>query len=140
MPLLVGVWREGGPRHFRDRSERNVCHLFQRKGCIMTNETGGQALARVLAAIEGFFVTYGVWPSQVRLTPGYIAHLHDQGLSADAYSKLTARVALVPDPSATVVAEDKNGRSYNYGASGFPKSKPAIRAREWLCLGDLNRC
>lgn len=103
----------------------------------MTNETGGQALARVLAAIEGFFVTYGARPSQVRFTLGYIAHLHDQALSADAYSKLTVRVALVPDPSANVVAEDENGLSYNYGASGFPKSKPTVRAREWLGLGDL---
>ncbi|MEN6082082.1 hypothetical protein [Chromobacterium piscinae] len=103
----------------------------------MTNAAGGQSLTRVLAAIEGFFVTYGAWPSQVRITPGYIAYLHDQALSADVYSKLTARVALVPDPSATVVAEDENGQSYNYGVSGFPKSKPRVRAREWLGLDDL---
>ncbi|MCD4485958.1 hypothetical protein LQR31_15910 [Chromobacterium vaccinii] len=103
----------------------------------MTNEPDGQSLTRILAAIEGFFVTYGTWPSQVRLTPGHIAQLHDQVLSADAYSKLTARVALVSDPSATVVAENQSGQLYNYGASGFPKSRPTVRAREWLGLCGL---
>lgn len=108
----------------------------------MSIESEGQSLARILASIEGFFCNYGVWPSQIRLTPGYIAHLQGQALSADVYSKLTAKVTLIPDPSATVVAENSNGQSYNYGVFGFPKAKPPVRAGEWLDLGivQLGSC
>jgi hypothetical protein len=93
---------------------------------------GGQSLARILAAIEGFFVTYGEWPSIVRLTPGYIAHLQSNVLSPSELSKLKDKITLVPDVLSTVIAENQNGLQYNYGTSGFPKSKPPIRARDWL--------
>ena len=87
--------------------------------------------------MEGFFVTYGEWPSSIRLTPGYITHLQMQALSPEAFSLLTRKVALVPDATATVIAENSTGQSYNYGASGFPKAKPSVRAKEWLGLGNL---
>jgi hypothetical protein len=99
--------------------------------------SGGQTLARILAAIEGFFVTYGQWPSAIRLTPGYIEHLQNEILSPAAFSKLTEKVALIPDESATVIAENSIGQHYNYGLSGFSKVKPPVRAREWLSLGNL---
>lgn len=87
--------------------------------------------------MEGFFVTHGEWPSSIRITPGYITHLQTQALSPEAFSLLTKKVVLVPDATATVVAEGSAGQSYNYGASGFPKVKPSIRAREWLGIDNL---
>jgi hypothetical protein len=38
------------------------------------------------------------------------------------------------EDDAPMVAEDDEGRSYNYGAEGFTKSRPDISAREWLGL------
>jgi hypothetical protein len=98
---------------------------------------GGQTLARILGAIEGFYVTFGEWPSAIRLTPGYIEHLQNEVLPPEAFSKLIEKVALIPDVSATVVAENSSGQRYDYGSSGFSKAKPPVRAREWLCLGNL---
>jgi len=98
---------------------------------------GGQTLARILGAIEGFYVTFGQWPSAIRLTPGYIEHLKNEVLPPEAFSKLIEKVALVPAESATVVAENSSGQCYDYGSSGFPKAKPPVRAKEWLGLGNL---
>lgn len=103
----------------------------------MSTIAGGQTLARILGAIEGFSVTFGEWPSAIRLTPGYIKHLQNEVLPPEAFSKFIEKVALVPDESATVVAENSSGHHYNYGSSGFSKVKPPIRAREWLGLGNL---
>lgn len=99
--------------------------------------TGGQSLSRVLAAVEGFFVTHGAWPTSIRLTPGYIEHLQGVALSPVGFSRLTEKLALVPDPSATVVAQNDLGLRYDYGATGFPKDKPPVRARDWIGLDNL---
>ena len=103
----------------------------------MSTIAGGQTLARILGVIEGFYVTFGEWPSAIRLTPGYIKHLQNEVLPPEAFAKLIEKVALIPDVSATVVAENSIGQRYDYGASGFSKAKPPVRAREWLCLGNL---
>jgi hypothetical protein len=103
----------------------------------LSTVAGGQTLARILGAIEGFYVTFGEWPSAIRLPPGYINHLQNEVLPPEAFSKFIEKVALVPDESATVVAEDSGGQRYNYGSSGFSKVKPPISAREWLGLDNL---
>jgi hypothetical protein len=97
----------------------------------------GQTLARIFAAIESFFVSYGEWSSAIRLTPIYIKHLRYDVLPPEAYWKLTTEVALIPDITSTVIAENKSGFQCNYGSSGFPISRPPIRAREWLDLESL---
>ena len=103
----------------------------------MSSIAGGQTLARILGAIEGFYVTFGEWPSAIRLTPGYIEHLKNEVLPPEVFSKLIEKVALVPAESATVVAENSSGQRYDYGSFGFSKAKPPVRAREWLGLGNL---
>lgn len=103
----------------------------------MSTIGGGQTLARILGAIEGFYITFGEWPSGIRLTPSYIEHLQNEVLPPEAFSKLLEKIALIPDVSAAVVAENSSGQRHDYGASGFSKAKPPIRAREWLRLDSV---
>ena len=100
----------------------------------MNKISGGQTLARILGAVEGFYVAYGCWPSTIRVSTSYIQHLRNDALPPETLLKVTEKLALIPDESATVVAEDANGQRYDYGLSGFPKTKPPVRARDWLCL------
>jgi hypothetical protein len=102
----------------------------------MNAHANGQSLARLFAALEGFFVTYAGWPSALRIASGYIDHLKHEVLAPEAFIRLTEKIKLIADASATVVAENANGQGYNYGLSGFPKIKPVVRARDWLNLGN----
>lgn len=99
--------------------------------------TDGQSLARVLAAIEGFQVTFNAWPSAVRVTPSYLEHLRSVVFTPEAFARLSAKVRFISDPAATVVAENDGGQQYDYGSLGFAKVRPIVRAREWLGLDDL---
>ncbi|MFN3987717.1 MAG: hypothetical protein ACK4KV_19670 [Rhodocyclaceae bacterium] len=102
----------------------------------MSAIAGGQTLARILGAIEGFYIAFGEWPSAIRLTPDYINHLQNEVLPPEAFAKFIEKVALAPNEYAKVVAENSSGHRYNYGSSGFSKGTPPIRAREWLGLGN----
>lgn len=99
--------------------------------------TGGQSLARVLAAIEGFQVTFNEWPSAVRVAPGYLDHLRSTVLTSEAFADISGKVRFIADDGATVIAENDGGQSYDFGKLGFSKTKPSIRARVWLGLDDL---
>ena len=88
---------------------------------------------RVCAAIEGFRVRHGRWPTRVRLFPVALAELRDHLFTPDDFAKITSKIALVPD-DAPMIAEDDTGASYNYGKEGFSKKKPDIRASDWLAV------
>ena len=104
----------------------------------MRHVTGGQSLARIFAAVEGFYVDYGYWPSSVRITPSYLEHLRNHVLSDKEFDTVERKLRFIPDSSATVIAEGEDGTGYDYGSRGFPKSKPPVRAREWLELNTSN--
>lgn len=53
--------------------------------------------------------------------------------TAEDLAQISAKVKLVPD-EAPMIAEDDSGAQYNYGAEGFPKLPPKIRAAEWLVV------
>lgn len=95
---------------------------------------GSKSLVRLLAAIEGFYVKHGHWPMRVRVFPGFIHSIKNDILSEAQYAALASKIELVPDEEAPVVAEDSEGRTYSYGMEGFSKSKPVIRAEQWLGL------
>ena len=98
---------------------------------------GSKSLVRLLAAVEGFYSRYGHWPTRVRLFPGLIEDIKSNILTNKQYQSLTARIELVPDSEASVIAEDNEGNNYDYGKEGFPKEKPKVRAGEWLGLQHL---
>jgi hypothetical protein len=85
---------------------------------------------RLCAAIEGFRVRYGKWPTNIRLFPGVLENLRSLFTQED-FAKLNSRVQLIP-AEASIVAEDDEGNSYSYGGEGFPSRKSDISARTWL--------
>lgn len=86
---------------------------------------------RLCAAIDGFRVRYGRWPTRVRAYPASLADLRDHLFTPEDYAQIIARVALVED-QAGMVAEDDMGGSYDYGEEGFPDERPSPCAAEWL--------
>jgi len=88
---------------------------------------------RVCAAIDGFRVRHGRWPTRVRLFPVALAELRDHLFTPADFAKINSKIALVAD-DAPMVAEDDTGATYNYGKEGFSKQKPDVSAAEWLAV------
>jgi hypothetical protein len=74
---------------------------------------------RICGAVDGFRARYGRWPTTARLWPGCIEDLR-HCLSEAGFARLAECLKLVEDEGATVMVEDEEGRSYDYGALGFP--------------------
>ena len=87
---------------------------------------------RVCAAIDGFRVQLGKWPTRVRLFPGALEGLRDHVLTPEGFTVVLSVIDLVPDESAPMIAEGFEGETYNYGRQGFPDPKPDERARDWF--------
>ncbi|MEW6406383.1 MAG: hypothetical protein AB1649_31755 [Chloroflexota bacterium] len=84
---------------------------------------------RLCAALDGFRVRYGSWPTKIRLPEGAIEYL----FTKETYAKLEERLKLIYDDS-PYIAEDEAGQIYNYGQEGFPDEPPDIPAFEWLAV------
>ena len=97
---------------------------------------GDRNFIRLCAAINGFRLRYGVWPTAVRLYPNSIENLRDHVLGPEAFKKVEDKISFIPD-KAPFVAEDDKGHSYSYGIEGFPKGTPDIEAGDWLGVRPL---
>jgi hypothetical protein len=86
---------------------------------------------RVRAALEGFFVKHGHWPTRVRLHPDTLEDLKSHLFTPASWTRVTEQLEFLADESAPIVAEDAAGRSYSYG-EGFPDRRPSRSAEEWL--------
>lgn len=82
---------------------------------------------RMCAAINGFRVRYGNWPTRIRMAKDAIKYL----FAEETLAKLGEKLTFVYDGS-PYIAEDDMGRSYNYGQEGFAGEPPDIPAQEWL--------
>jgi len=52
--------------------------------------------------------------------------------TGDDFAQITAKVVLVPDESASMIAEDEAGNSYDFGRENFTNQLPSLCAAEWL--------
>lgn len=86
---------------------------------------------RVCAAIDGFRVRYGRWPTRVRLFPGALESIRDHVLTPEGFAVVSSVVELVVD-QAPMIAEGAEGESYNYGKEGFPRPRPEEKASIWF--------
>jgi hypothetical protein len=86
---------------------------------------------RLCGAVDGFRVRYGRWPTTARLWPGCIDSLR-HCLSEEGFARLSERLRLMEEQGATVMVEDEEGRSYDYGSLGFPPVAPDIFASDWI--------
>ena len=66
---------------------------------------------RFCAAVDGFRSDFGRWPVLVRLFPGALEDIRDHILTPEGFAQVAARVQLVPDDGAPMIAEDGTGRS-----------------------------
>ena len=85
---------------------------------------------RFCAAVDGFFLEFGYWPTRVRAFPDALANLRSL-FRSESFDRITAKLELVPGGSPFVV-EDEEGHAYSYGDRGFPASQPRPHAEEWL--------
>ena len=93
---------------------------------------------RLRAAINGFRLRHGHWPTQIRLHPVSLANLRDHVFEQGVFRQIEQRLTFVPDDKAGMVAQDASGAEYNYGTEGFPPTRPDVDAREWLGNPRLN--
>lgn len=82
---------------------------------------------RMCAAINGFRVRYGAWPTKMRLPEGAIREL----FTKETLTRLEEKLTFVYDGS-PYIAEDEKGRSFNYAEERFHDLPPDIQARDWL--------
>ena len=85
---------------------------------------------RFCAAVDGFFLEFGHWPTRVRAFPVALDDLRSL-FRNESFARISAKLELVPGRS-LFVAEDEEGHTYSYGDRGFPASRPRPRAEEWL--------
>jgi hypothetical protein len=86
---------------------------------------------RVRAALEGFFVRHGRWPTRVRLYPDTLRDLRDHLFLPASWRRLTDALTFVADEHAPIVAEDDDGNAYSYGEDFLPE-RPRVTAEQWL--------
>lgn len=91
---------------------------------------------RLCAAIDGFRVRYGRFPTRVRMFPECLGDIRDRLFTPEDFAQITAKIALIAD-DASMIAEDDAGGSYNYGDEGFPPQFPSPSASEWLGVRPL---
>ena len=86
---------------------------------------------RLCAALSGFRIRYGIWPTRVRISPAILDNLHQDLFSPEGFAKLEEKLQFIPGDEPFLV-EDEEGRSYNYSLEGFPTQKPDVDAIDWL--------
>ena len=86
---------------------------------------------RACAAIEGFRVRFGAWPTKLILER-FIAEDLRGLFTKKSLSIMQEKISIISVDEVTVRAEDDQGRSYDYANSGFSRDKPDIEAEEWL--------
>ncbi len=88
-------------------------------------------VVRLCAAINGFRLRFGEWPSVARLWPGCIDDLR-YCLSPEGFANVQEKLRLVESDGILIRVEDNMGRSYDYESEGFPEDEPDIPAEVWL--------
>jgi hypothetical protein len=78
---------------------------------------------RLCAAIDGFRVRYGRWPTRVRTYPLSLADFRDHLFTPDDFAQITSKVALNAGVIGMVAVDDFGG-SYDFGEEGFPSERP----------------
>jgi hypothetical protein len=61
-----------------------------------------------------------------------LENLQNDLFTPASWLRLTERIEFIPDESAGMIAEDESANVYNFGTQGFPQSRPALPADEWL--------
>ena len=89
---------------------------------------------RLCAAIDGFRVRFGHWPTNVRINPISLENIRDDLFTPNEYAQINTKVTLrgVDEEGKSFIAGDGSDRIYDYSTDGFPEQRPSPSAAEWL--------
>lgn len=90
---------------------------------------------RLCAAIDGFRIRYGHWPTNVKITPISLEDIRDNLFTPNEYAHINTKVTLIgikDEDGKSFIAGDGSDRSYDYSAEGFSGQQPSPTAAEWL--------
>lgn len=91
---------------------------------------------RFQATLESFFFLFGHWPSEIRLTPSFIAELEKKFSAAD-FGRIRSKVRLAPDARSPFLALDDLGNRHDYALSGNVAPVDTMgSAHAWLGVGE----
>ena len=93
---------------------------------------------RLCAAIDGFYIRHGRWPTRVRMYPVSLQDLREHVLTRADFAKIEAKLKFIADETG-MTAEDDTGANYDYAQDGFPESRPKPDAAEWLGVRPKHR-
>ena len=86
---------------------------------------------RFCAAVDGFRLKHGDWPTRLRVFPGALESL-EALFSNEDFRRIQSIIALVADEEGSFIAEDDQGRQHNYGQVGFPPDRPIPSTRDYF--------
>jgi hypothetical protein len=87
---------------------------------------------RLRAAIAGFYLRHGCWPTKIRVFPGCIEDLRNDLFTEASFGKLQEKVTLTPDPEGSFIASNDAGATFDYGPVGFVKGWYDVDVVGWL--------
>jgi hypothetical protein len=86
---------------------------------------------RVCGAVDGFFSTFGRWPTHVEM-PSDDCDALERSFEPRDWHVLNSKLRIVRAENSLIVAGDGAGNSYSYGELGFPAVSPVPDAPTWL--------
>ena len=87
---------------------------------------------RLINAIAGFRVTYGHWPTRLRIYSPFVDDLDGHVFDPVAFQELNRKLEIIRDPEA-FNAEDDVGNVFRYAEDGWPATETDREATEqWL--------
>jgi len=94
---------------------------------------------RACAAINGFRIKYGRWPTRLLMPDGGLRVFGELLFTPESFAKLQERIEMV-EADRPFVATDDDGNEYGYGGEGFPEERPDIDAEAWLGIRPDRPC
>ena len=95
----------------------------------MINDEGRNWI-RMCAAVDGFRARYGARPTMIKIPSEIIDDLRID-LGDEMFEKVATRVKFIADETG-FIAEDNQGRQFDYAQEGFSKGSPDIPAATWF--------
>ncbi|SDO42093.1 hypothetical protein [Vreelandella arcis] len=106
--------------------------LCQEKDQPSLIQSGGGYLVRVLQAIDGFYATYGEWPTSLRMPEDALAVLVTYHLSPQGFFRLQSRLSIGSERDTDLIAISGKWE-FNYSQQGWNATNDGpVTAREWL--------
>jgi hypothetical protein len=92
---------------------------------------GGGNIVRTLQAIDGFYATFGEWPTHLQMSAEHLATLVTHHLSPRGFFKLQSKIKLIVEDG-NLIASATSGRTFNYSLNGWDVHNTGLSARAWL--------